>query len=402
MDGERVYISVTLVNYLPIQHWLQVARHKDDAYLDSCFVEYNGIKEYLFQYVPCLQCDFCKHSKQVDLINRATLESATWSCPPIAFTLTYDESHLPCVRVNGKRYMIGELRYKDVQDFFKRLRIYWSRHGVKHDIRYLVAGEYGHDRGRPHWHVIMFNNPYQCDELDPLFYKLKEEVFKAWGKCQRQAFDFRQCRGGAAGYATKYVCKPPLMHGHITKPMIRCSSGSRGGLGAILVNKMLGYLRENPQLNYIEYTDNNGCYHYMYFTKSISRRVWPSPSASVPVRSKMLYKQLTDVVICLYSLGYDLSDTLETLRPSKYVRNKFLKPMASPICSTMKRLLISKYLRLFDLLASDLAVLSIDDDDYISNYYKHRESIVANLDISAQKLSKIREKTQLLMSKAKL
>lgn len=44
------------------------------------------------------------------------------------------------------------LSYSDVQKFFKRLRNSGYR------VRYIGAGEYGSDKGRSHWHVVLFFN----------------------------------------------------------------------------------------------------------------------------------------------------------------------------------------------------------------------------------------------------
>jgi hypothetical protein len=41
------------------------------------------------------------------------------------------------------------LVYKDVQIFLKRLR-------RKYKVRYICAGEYGTEKGRTHWHIILF------------------------------------------------------------------------------------------------------------------------------------------------------------------------------------------------------------------------------------------------------
>lgn len=59
----------------------------------------------------------------------------TWT-----LTLTYKEGEV------GRDF----LRYGDVQRFFKRLR------SAGFQFRYIVAGELGGEKGRPHWHAIIF------------------------------------------------------------------------------------------------------------------------------------------------------------------------------------------------------------------------------------------------------
>jgi len=84
-------------------------------------------------------------------------------------TLTYMEEHLPDR---------NQLYHKDFQDFIKRLR-------KKHDIRYYMAGEYGPENDRPHYHACIFG----YDFPDKLYYKKtasgekiyrSEELEKLW------------------------------------------------------------------------------------------------------------------------------------------------------------------------------------------------------------------------------
>jgi hypothetical protein len=63
-------------------------------------------------------------------------------------TLTYDEEHLP------EDY---SLHYDDFQRFMKRLR---KRYQGK-TIRFYMAGEYGENFGRPHFHACIFNLDFE-------------------------------------------------------------------------------------------------------------------------------------------------------------------------------------------------------------------------------------------------
>lgn len=411
IDGLKIPVTKSLVNHLPITDYLKKARAFDDAQLDASFCKLDDVVEPLFLYVPCGKCDLCMHSKQIDIINRTTLESQTWDTPPFFFTLTYDNKHLPCLDVGTKKYPNlnrGELRYKDVQDFFKRLRINWTRKGIKHDIRYLVAGEYGHKFGRPHYHIILFNNPYGATELNPvLFDQLKLDIFNAWGKCQWQAFDFGQCKGGAAPYATKYVLKPQVTHGHHTKPFVRMSSGNRGGLGSIFLQNYIDYLRDNPSINYLEYTDRYGNYQYMFLSKSFTSKVWKSPSATVSASTRNLYNQFIDALSVMSSLsGVSNDDAFwlsEVLRPSQYVRNKFVVPKKHYCKGIFQKYVIDRVGVVLDKMIDDLSIKLADDVNYVDTYYKHKSFFVpVDNDNLAPLVNKVRQQMALLLDKSKL
>ena len=85
------------------------------------------------------------------------------------------------------------LVYSDVQKFLKRLR----RSG--YSVRYIVAGEYGSNKGRAHWHIILFFDGAAPDvELDVRF------DWKFWphGFSYFQRPDYRGFR-----YVLKYALK---------------------------------------------------------------------------------------------------------------------------------------------------------------------------------------------------
>jgi len=67
-------------------------------------------------------------------------------------TLTYDDTHLPSDQ---------SLHYKDFQLFLKRFRK--SLKGAK--IRYYMAGEYGENYGRPHFHACIFGYDFHDKKL---------------------------------------------------------------------------------------------------------------------------------------------------------------------------------------------------------------------------------------------
>lgn len=112
-------------------------------------------------------------------------------------TLTYDPSEIP----EG-----NSLRKKDVQDWLKRFRksIEPAR------VRYYLAGEYGDQTQRPHYHVALFGYP-PCSYGQSRYrlgYKLCcpscEEIKRTWGKGQ---IDVGQLEPHSAQYIAGYVVK---------------------------------------------------------------------------------------------------------------------------------------------------------------------------------------------------
>lgn len=90
--------------------------------------------------VPCGKCVLCKIQKTREWSLRCCLELQYWT-DSIFTTLTYDDEHLP---------YNADLVKKDLQNFIKRLRADYRK-----PIKYYACGEYG-DKGRPHFHLIIF------------------------------------------------------------------------------------------------------------------------------------------------------------------------------------------------------------------------------------------------------
>ena len=89
--------------------------------------------------VACRKCKRCKWNRVNDYVGRCIAESK-YAKATYAVTLTYDEKQ----GVNT-----AVLVYDDVQRFLKRLR-------KKHKVRFICAGEYGTQKGRAHWHIVLF------------------------------------------------------------------------------------------------------------------------------------------------------------------------------------------------------------------------------------------------------
>lgn len=109
--------------------------------------------------LACGQCIGCRleRSRQwaIRCIHEAQMHK--YNC---FITLTYNDNNLP---------PNGSLNHRDFQLFFKRLRkSAWQQqqqirgHPVeKQKIRYYMAGEYGENFGRPHFHACLFGLDFQ-------------------------------------------------------------------------------------------------------------------------------------------------------------------------------------------------------------------------------------------------
>lgn len=93
------------------------------------------------QFVPCGKCAFCI-KKAIDAWCLRLGHEMEVSSSAFFITLTYDNEHLP---------PNAELSKRDLQLFIKRLR------KVNPGIRYFAVGEYGTEKGRPHYHAVIFN-----------------------------------------------------------------------------------------------------------------------------------------------------------------------------------------------------------------------------------------------------
>lgn len=101
--------------------------------------------------LPCGQCAGCRLERSRQWAIRCVHEASLW--PQNSFiTLTYEDAHLPAD---------GSLKYLDYQLFMKRLRKAFS----PQLIRFYMAGEYGTETFRPHYHACIFNCGFQDKQL---------------------------------------------------------------------------------------------------------------------------------------------------------------------------------------------------------------------------------------------
>lgn len=155
----------------------------------------------LYMMVPCGKCILCRDKKQLDWQARAMCETSTSRSIPYFITLTFNNDYLPEDK---------SIHKEDVQKFLKRLRWNLSYYGDTEYINYVAVGEYGSQKQRPHYHLILWNLPSSNWEI------VKNMIEDAW---QYGFVMVKPCDSGCIKYVMKYVrkdgnapfgCTPPF------------------------------------------------------------------------------------------------------------------------------------------------------------------------------------------------
>ena len=170
--------------------------------------------------IPCGQCIGCRIRQREDWATRIELEARDYPKEEVWFiTLTYDDDHVPGMIVKTGEIMrkvqytwkpgeklpssVQILLYEDIQKFLKRLR-----KAYRGKLRYFVAGEYGEQTARPHYHMILYG--WRPTDLENLYkihhngYYNSKWLADLWGMGQVQiAQAVPETYRYVAGYVTK-------------------------------------------------------------------------------------------------------------------------------------------------------------------------------------------------------
>lgn len=170
--------------------------------------------------IPCGQCIGCRIRQREDWTTRIELEARDYPKEEVWFiTLTYDNDHVPGMIVKTGEIMrkvqytwkpgeerpssVQILLYEDIQKFLKRLR-----KAYRGKLRYFVAGEYGEQTARPHYHMILYG--WRPTDLENLYkihhngYYTSKWLADLWGMGQVQiAQAVPETYRYVAGYVTK-------------------------------------------------------------------------------------------------------------------------------------------------------------------------------------------------------
>lgn len=256
----------------------------DEIFDNSYFLDRSTGEMFpMYLKTRCGHCDNCKKSKVDSLVHRCKLESMSYKCLPIFLTLTYDEEHLPkdglCVR--------------DVQLFFKRLRINLQRHGYSDKIRYLLVGEYGKTTHRAHYHAILWN----CHQTDILSYRQIGDIIKtSWsnGFTMHRLVDLVNDK--AFYYTSKYLGKDSVVPEGKNKTFI-LSSNRGGAIGALFLASLAPEIRKTLNTDPKFVNHFSGKVEHLQMSKYVLDHLFPSFCRSITSKVRSAVKRF----VCNYA-----------------------------------------------------------------------------------------------------
>lgn len=166
----------------------------------------------------CGKCLACRINKRRKWTARMLMENESHN-DAVFITLTYDDDQLPPDMSVSK---------PELQKFFKRLR---KRTGKK--LRYYACGEYGEERGRPHYHAIIWGLPYPSITT-------YEDIFYSWKK---GFIDCKPVNVERIQYTAGYVCKKYTKHNELVGDRQKEFSlmSRRPALGSEFLTKLVDF-----------------------------------------------------------------------------------------------------------------------------------------------------------------
>jgi len=157
--------------------------------------EKGGAQAYKFN-LPCGTCILCRSEQARQWAVRLAHEAQTTELACFA-TLTYDDKHIPLYNSLSTEQVLNPQEeqtddWQREQDrnhlslYWKRERQHQRRNGNTNRLRYYVAGEYGDESSRPHYHACIFGTDLRDEGTyllrggkQPLW--TSEALKKRWG-----------------------------------------------------------------------------------------------------------------------------------------------------------------------------------------------------------------------------
>lgn len=141
--------------------------------------------------VQCGKCVYCKRKRVQGWAFRLQNQDMH-SCMSFFITLTYDAEHLMFCPNNRPT-----LHPNHVTLWMKKFR----KHFKPRTLKYYVCGEYGSNRKRPHYHMILFVSDTQLSAM-----QITNVIEKTWEYGDTHV---GTVTGESIAYTLKYISKPP-------------------------------------------------------------------------------------------------------------------------------------------------------------------------------------------------
>lgn len=175
--------------------------------------------------VPCGVCIGCRMTRVRGWALRCLHEAQMHPEPSSFVTLTYDDEHYS-----------PSLNYSDFQKFKRRMRDYYGS-----PTRFFVAGEYGQQTNRPHFHALLFGRPFHGGRSvgknihdNPVLSKLWPYGFSSVGEVTFQS----------AAYVASYTLKMAVARNSVYFNVDPDTGESR------VVARPFAHMSRNPGLGY--------------------------------------------------------------------------------------------------------------------------------------------------------
>lgn len=306
----------------------------------------------LFIPVPCGKCDCCTINKAEQLRNRMVLEGVGRTYLPIFITLTYNNENLP-------RWGV---RKSHIQLFMKRLRFYISKE-YKFKIKYCICSEYGDEKGRPHYHGILYG-------IDVPIWDLFKKIFPLIERAWTYGFSYsKPCNRNGLRYVSKYVYKKTVVPEGLA-PNFVLTSRMDGGFGSYCLRDYDFVKRAYASTGVVEVL-SFGEIVKVKIPPFILNKLYSTPEKLYGVWPMRFYDRLCQVfqILNFYSDAYpacsfDLNDDHPSELPPEILRTFFFRPnpydFDLPVCDSLRdyypyrdySLYIREYISLLKILKS--------------------------------------------------
>lgn len=267
--------------------------------------------------VPCKKCKVCHNIYTLQWQKRLEREQQ-YHRYCVFFTLTYNNDYIPTLRISNNNNLysielkrdhyvgkyrvlrqvieddkifikqneleddaylnsvseINYLRRKDIQDFMKRLRSnlhYLRVHRNLEDekIYYFIAGEYGTEHHRPHYHgLLFFDSEFTRANINELLHKSWRNGYINWSDAAKRA----------GGYVAKYITGstdlPKVYENKCIKPFFLCSKKHIIGSYPFSKEKSIEIIKRGITSEVV-FDSSKGTLVNVPFLRSIESRLFP-------------------------------------------------------------------------------------------------------------------------------